>query len=151
MQANGRWDLIRRLKVKGKGKVFPVHVMKLQGLIQLHIHSFWTSVLNGSQCLPSHPGLVTPGKKPRYPLNGKSRFGRFGEAKELLPLSDSRHGPPSLVVMPITLSEVAKFVVLFKWTWCLKWLTILIMIINTAAVTSVDRQGSVCYSFCTGN
>ena len=38
MPANGRWDLIRRLKVNGKGKAVPVPTVKAYGGVEVWIY-----------------------------------------------------------------------------------------------------------------
>jgi hypothetical protein len=58
----------------------------------------------------------------------------------------------SLVAIPITLSEVAKFVVLFIRTGCLKWPTITIImriiILEPLRLLTDKCEGSVYYTFC---
>jgi hypothetical protein len=83
---NSRGATWRIYKVKGNGKIFPVHSMKAFGarrmaLSLLNIGSRWRWGLR----------FTLLGKGTFYPLNrrlgeSKSRSGRFGEENDLLPL-----------------------------------------------------------------
>ena len=70
-------------------KLFPAHAMKTYRGSR-GITPFLTSALDGSEWLTSRPHRLIPRKEPRYPLNMRldgpqSRYGRFGEEKNLLP------------------------------------------------------------------
>jgi hypothetical protein len=61
---------------------------------------YLTSALDGGEWSASCPGRFTLGKFPRYPLDRrlggpKSRPGRFGDEKDLLPLPESNPGRPA--------------------------------------------------------
>ena len=61
--------------------------------VEVQLHSFFTSALNGSgQPYTPAPATLPPGKQPRHPLNQmldwpQSQSGDFGEEKNLLSLS----------------------------------------------------------------
>jgi hypothetical protein len=76
-------------RYKSKGKGVPVHIMKGVGGVEVQLHSFLTSALDGGEWSASRPYRFTPEKEYRYPLNRRlggpqSRSGRFGEEKKTI-------------------------------------------------------------------
>jgi hypothetical protein len=93
--------------------VFPDHAVKAHGGIEVQLHSFLTSALDGGEWSTSRLGRFTPGKECQYPssrrLGGsQGRSGQFTEEKNQLPFPrfetvDCPTG--SLVSLPNTLSR----------------------------------------------
>jgi hypothetical protein len=77
------------LKVKGNGEV--VTVMKAHWGVEVYLHAFLTSALDGGEWSASCPGRFTPRKKePLVPIGRRlgglqSRSGRGGEEKNSQP------------------------------------------------------------------
>jgi len=68
-----------------KGKVVSVTSMEAYRKGRVLIHLFLTSAYDIGERLYPRPDRFAPTKGPRCPLNG-SRYGRFGEEKQLLSL-----------------------------------------------------------------
>jgi hypothetical protein len=71
--------------------------MKTYWGVDVQLHSFLTSKLDGVEWSVSRPGRLTPGKEPLVPLDRRldgphSRSGRGGEEKNSQPLPG--HEPP---------------------------------------------------------
>jgi hypothetical protein len=70
--------------------------MKTKGRVEVKLHAFLTSALNGGEWVASHLGRFAPplGRNPRYPLDmrlvgAQSRSGR-GEEKQFLTPAGNR-------------------------------------------------------------
>jgi hypothetical protein len=78
-----------RVNEKIKSVEVPFHVMKVYRRgVEVQLHLFFTSVLDGNGWLNSRSDRSSPGEEPRYPLNrelGRPRSGSglFGEQKNL--------------------------------------------------------------------
>jgi hypothetical protein len=74
--------------------------MKAYRGVDVYIHTFLTSVLDGGEWSASRPGRYTPGESPGCPLDKRlggpqSRTGRRGVEKILDPTGTRTPTPPS--------------------------------------------------------
>ena len=82
----------RSFKWLSKGKVVPVHAIRVHSEMEVQLHSFLTLALDGGQWSTSWQGRLNPSKETRY-LSNRSlcgpqhQSGRFGEQKNLFPLT----------------------------------------------------------------
>jgi hypothetical protein len=80
-------------KGNGKGKIVLIkhHAMKMCRGVEVLLHAFLTSALDGSEWSASRPSRFTPCERPSSTLwTVKSRSGRCGEERNLLTLPRNR-------------------------------------------------------------
>jgi len=49
----------------------PIHAVRHVGGVEVHVHSFFTSALDGVSFRLHAPAILLIGHNPRYPLNGR--------------------------------------------------------------------------------